>query len=117
MRYVLQGSCLLGRMGFGEGDVKGTSLLDKLLEWLPMASEFPGRLKEKSSQRTGKIESQEGGANGCKASLQMERSSLKLGKGAEIHCKGERAVANRKLEDLDAPHLARTEKERLLCSL
>lgn len=48
MGYVLQGSSLLGRMRFGEGDVKGTSLLDKLLEWLPTGSEPPGRLKEES---------------------------------------------------------------------
>lgn len=45
---VLQDFCLLGRMGFGEGDVKGTSLLDQLLEWLPTGSEPPGRLKAKS---------------------------------------------------------------------
>ena len=51
----------------------------------------------------------------------MERTSLKLGKGAQIYCKtvtqGERAVANRKLENLDATHVARTERERFLCSL
>ena len=46
--YVLQASCLLGRMEFGEGGVKGTSLLDKLLESLPTGSEPPGRLKENS---------------------------------------------------------------------
>lgn len=42
---------------------------------------------------------------------------MKLGEGAQIYCKtvtqGESGVANRKLENLDATHLARTEGKAL----
>lgn len=58
---------------------------------------------------------------GAKPVYKMERTSLKLGKGPQIYCKtvtrGERAVADRKLENLDATLLARMERERLLHSL